>query len=92
MVVLRSQGAGAGMKSGPSAVSTSSHPKAFERDIAPRAEFTQQVSHPSLRQGGSDEIVEGQANHHITGIAVTDNLANSRRQERVSKQPSRSTA
>jgi hypothetical protein len=36
--------------------------------------------------------VDGQANHHVTGIIVTDNSANRRRQERVTKQRGRSAA
>jgi hypothetical protein len=90
-----------------SATATQQPPEGHERDIRPCAEFAEQFRDPSIGQGGSDivehlgrdqaellgdEVVDSQANHHVTGIIITDDLANRRRQERVSKQRGRSAA
>ena len=82
-------------------------PEGFERDVRTCAESAKQITDPSTGQSGSDvieqlgrdqaellgdEIADGQADHHVTGIIITDNLANRRRQERVSKLRGRSPA
>jgi hypothetical protein len=79
----------------------------LERDIRTRAEFAEQFRHPPVGQAGSnlieqfsrdqpellgDEMADSQADHRITGIIATDNLADRRGQERVPKLHGRSAA
>lgn len=79
----------------------------LERDVLAGAELAEQIGHPSIRQEGGNiteqlgrrlaellryEIVNGQADHHVTVITVTDYLADRHRQKRITKQRGRTLA
>jgi len=79
----------------------------LERDVLASAELAEQIRHPSIRQEGGniteqpgrrlaellrDEVVNGQADHHVTVITVTDHLADRHRQKRITKQRGRTLA